>query len=153
MNWRVEDLRQRQKIQGTTLIPVSATGVALPSQKTSHQAAPRRHSATPSERHLVSRTTLETTPTTSEARPKSGPHAGSDGLLLLADSVGIDGRNFHDGVAHPLGEQIQGNAFVERMDGIAVAQAFRNPMRACGDVRLFHDGHDTPPGRGMRPGP
>jgi hypothetical protein len=43
---------------------------------------------------------------TFEAGPNSRPHAGGDGLLLFADSVCIDGRNFHDGVAHPLRHHI-----------------------------------------------
>jgi hypothetical protein len=39
------------------------------------------------------------------------------------------------------------------MDGVAMAQSLGNTMGACGDVRLCHDGHDTPPRRGARPGP
>ena len=79
------------------------------------------------------------------ASTNSGPHAGGNGLLFFAHRIGIDGGNFQDGVAHPLGEQIQGDPFVERMDGIAVAQALGDTMRTCDDVRLFHHGDYTPP--------
>ena len=52
---------------------------------------------------------------TLEARSHSAPDTGSNSLLLFADGIGIDGGNFHDGVAYPLGEKIQRNAFVKRM--------------------------------------
>ena len=80
---------------------------------------------------------MATTRITFEAPTNSGPHAGGNGLLLFADRIGIDGGNFHDGVAHPLGEHIEGHAFVERMDSIAVAQALGDTMGAGGDVRLL----------------
>jgi len=96
---------------------------------------------------------MATTPITFAAGTNSRPHAGGDGLLLCADRIGIDGGNFHDGVAHPLGEHIEGHAFVERMDSIAVAQALGNAMWPRGDVRLCHDRDHTPPCRGARPGP
>ena len=41
-----------------------------------------------------------------EGRTNLGPHAGRNGLLLFANRIGIDGGNFHDGVAHPLREHI-----------------------------------------------
>jgi len=53
----------------------------------------------------------------------------------------------------PLGEEIQRDAFVERIDGVAVAQALGDTMRAGGDVCLLHHGDHTPPGCGARPGP
>ena len=96
---------------------------------------------------------MATMPIIFEAPPNSGPHAGGNGLLFFAYGIGIDGSNFQDGVAHPLGEQIQGDTFVERMDGIAVAQALGDTVGACGDVRLLHDGHHTPPSGGARPRP
>lgn len=86
-------------------------------------------------------------------RTNSRPHAGRNGLLLFADRIGIDGGDFQDGVAHPLGEEMQGDPLVERMDGIAVAQALGDTMWPGSDVRLCHHGDDTPPRRGTRPGP
>ena len=85
-------------------------------------------------------------------RTNSRPHADGNGLLLFAHGIGIDGGNFHDGMTPPLGKQMQGHAFIERMDSIAVAQALGDTTGASRDVCLFHDGHDTPPGRGTRPG-
>lgn len=56
----------------------------------------------------------------------SGPHAGGGGLLLLADSIGIDRRSFDNGVAHPLREHMKGDALVHGMDGVAVVQALED---------------------------
>ena len=47
-------------------------------------------------------TTKAMMPLPSKAQPRSGPHADGNGLLLLADSVGIDRCGFDNGVAHPL---------------------------------------------------
>lgn len=57
-------------------------------------------------------------PLPSEARPRSGPHAGEGGLLLLADGVGIDRRSFNQGVTHPLREHMEGDTLVHGMHGV-----------------------------------
>ncbi len=101
--------------------PTSDTGVAAPSQMHSHRAARQRPSAKPSEKRMVDRMTMATIAPPSEGRTNAGPHAGGDGLLLLANSVRRDGRHYHDGVAYPLQEQSEGDARVQGMHGIAVA--------------------------------
>ncbi len=55
---------------------------------------------------------MATTRITFAGHINSGPHAGRNGLLLCANRIGIDGGNFQDGVAHPLGEHIEGDALV-----------------------------------------
>src|SRR4051812_37596493 len=130
MHWRVETHRMRQTCQRTMLIRSRDTNGDSRSLRKSHEAAPPRNNAKPYARQRVCHPTMVTTLITFEGRTNSRPHAGSDGLLLFAHSIGIDGGNFQDGVAHPLGKQIQGNAFIERMDGIAVAQALGDMMGA-----------------------
>ena len=65
------------------------------------------------------------------------PHAGGNGLLLCAHSIGRDGGHFQDGVVHPLREQMQGNACVACMNGIAVAQSLGHTMGACGALEAW----------------
>src|SRR5215471_143637 len=91
--------------------------------------------------------------TLAETPPHSGPHAGRDGLLLFAHRVRIDGRNFEDGVAHPLRQHMQGDALVDGIDGIAMAEALGDTVGAFRDVRLLHHGHHASPRGGTGPGP
>src|SRR5437762_5121546 len=112
MPWRVETYRMKQKFQRTMLIRSSDTNRDSRSLRKSHEVAPRRNSAKPYAKQPVCHHTMATTPIIFEAGTNSGPHAGGDRLLLFADSIGIDGGNFQDGVAHPLRHHIQGNAFI-----------------------------------------
>jgi hypothetical protein len=73
---------------------------------------------------------------TCAARPNSGPHAGGDRLLLFTHGVRIDGRNFHNGMAHPLRQHMQGYPLIQGMNGVAMAQALGDTvgtleMSAC----------------------
>src|SRR5215831_15195088 len=138
MRWRVETLRRTQTLQRTMQIRSSDTSGDSRSLRKSPEVAPRRSSAKPYAKPPVCHHTMATTRITFEEHTNSRPHAGRNGLLLFADSIGIDGGDFQDGVAHPLGEEIQGDTLVERMDGIAVAQALGDTMRTWDDVRLFH---------------
>jgi hypothetical protein len=75
----------------------------------------RHHLAVPEEKHAGAKTQRDALCTAAElpydhsaaadsrrAPSHSRPHAGRDGLLLFAHGIRIDGRNFEDGVAHPL---------------------------------------------------
>jgi hypothetical protein len=135
------------------VIPARGIGVAWPCPMSRHEAAPPRYHATPDAKPRVCRRIMATTPMTFEAGPHSGPHAGRDRLRLFAHGIGIHGGHVHDGVAHPLGTHREGNAFVQGVDGIAVAQALGDSMGAGGDVRLLHHRDPTPPCCGTRPGP
>ena len=48
---------------------------------------------------------------------------------------------------------MEGNALVDGMNGVAMAQTLRDPVRPFRDAGLFHDGDHAPPGGGARPGP
>src|SRR5262252_533686 len=91
--------------------------------------------------------------TLAETPPHSGPHAGRDGLLLFTHRIRIDGRNFEDGVAHPLRQHMEGDALVYSINGIAMAEALGDTVGTCGDVRVLHHGHHASPRGGTRPGP
>jgi hypothetical protein len=41
---------------------------------------------------------MKMTPMIAKVAPNSGPHAGSDRLLLFAHGIGVDGGDFQDGV-------------------------------------------------------
>src|SRR5262245_16224289 len=153
MRWCVETLRRRQKRQRPMQIRSRDTSGDSRSLRKSPAVAPRRSSATPYAKPPVCHHTRATTRITFEERTNSRPHAGRNGLLLFADSIGIDGGDFQDGVAHPLGEEVQGDALVEAMDGLGMQQCLGDTMWPGSDVRLFHHGDHTPPRRGARPGP
>src|SRR5262249_26302599 len=91
--------------------------------------------------------------TLSERPPHSGPHAGRDRVLLFAHRVRIDGRNFYDGVAHPLRQQMQGDALGDGIDGVAMAEALGDTVGAFRDFSLLHHGHYASPRGGTGPGP
>src|SRR5215471_15752461 len=99
MPWRVETPR-RQQCQRTRLIRSSDTNGDSRSLRKSLEVAPRRHSVKPYAKQPVCHHTMATTLITFEERTNSRPHAGRNGLLLFADSIGIDGGDFQDGVAH-----------------------------------------------------
>src|SRR5215831_11569325 len=81
----------RSQHQHHRAAPEAKHAVAWPRHRTTHSAPP-----------LLCRRPRAPPPTLPERPPPSGPHAGRDGVLLCAQSIRIDGRNFEDGVAHPL---------------------------------------------------
>jgi hypothetical protein len=72
-------------------------------------------------RQVVCRITMGAPPTPLEVRPTSGPQAGGDGLLLLADSVYRESRHCHEGVTHLLRDPWQGDTLLHGMHGVAMA--------------------------------
>jgi hypothetical protein len=91
--------------------------------------------------------------TLAESPPHSGPHTGRDGLLLFAHRVRIDGRNFKDGVAHPLRQHMEGDALGDGIDGVTMAEALGDTVGAFGDISFLHHGHHAAPRGGTRPRP